>query len=494
MENYPERILSRRQLLSIGTGLAAVTLVAACSSGSSGSSPSAPAQPTSAAPAPTSNAAPTASTSSASSAAPTTAATASAASAPAATAATSSGPVSLTLSYRSGNAPYFQERSKAFSQENSSIGIEQRPIAGSNDAYYPKLTAEFAAGSASDVFWVSTGFGLYDSYAWSKQLIAADPFIQSDNIDLSQWFSAAIDTIKLDGKLYALPWGMHPDDIGLWYNKDMFDKANVAPPDLENETHESLTEKAAKLTKRTGSHTDVWGLVTTTAPFEGLISIVRSYGGDYMTADKKKGAMDTPEALAALQWMYDIRTQQKVNPLYSQTPANGIESAFVGQTVAMFNEGVWGLALAQKIGNRFTMGVSLMPKGPKGIRGSMSHVDTISGFSKGKHQTEAFKFIEFLANKESGVQNALVNAFWGARPDVWADPRPKQKYGSLLDAWVVAMKDIMPLDEPWNFRLIELNTSMDNTLQPVWNGDTTPQAVVPKLQDTINAVLAKPQQ
>ncbi|MGH2457713.1 MAG: ABC transporter substrate-binding protein, partial [Chloroflexota bacterium] len=364
----------------------------------------------------------------------------------------------------------------------------------SNDAYYPKLTAEFAAGSASDVFWVSTGYGLYDSYAASNQLIGADSFIQSDNLDLSQWFPAAIETLKLNGKLYALPWGMHPDDIGLWYNKDLFDKASVEPPDVNNETHESLTQKAAKLTKRTGTHTDVWGLVTTTAPFEGLISIVRSYGGDFMTADKKKGAMDTPEALAALQWMYDIRATAKVNPLFSETPANGVEDAFVGGTVAMFNEGVWGLALAQKIGNRFTMGCSLMPKGPKGIRGSMAHVDTISGYSKGKHLTESFKFIEFLANKESGVQNAIVNAFWGARPDVWADPRPKQKYGSLLDAWVVGMQDIMPLDEPWNFRLLELNTSMNNTLQPVWNADTTPQAVVPKVQEAINTVLAKPQQ
>ncbi|HEX5415159.1 MAG TPA: sugar ABC transporter substrate-binding protein [Chloroflexota bacterium] len=474
-----EPTLNRRRVLGIGGGAALSLLVAACSSGGSSAPPVATSAP-----------APTAA-SGAATTAPTATSATSAAAAPAATAATSGAPVSLTLSYRSGNAPYFEERSKTFSGSTPNITIEQRPIAGSNDAYYPKLTAEFAAGSASDVFWVSTGFGLYDSYAYSKQLIAADPFIQGDNIDLGQWIPAAISTLKLDGKLYALPWGMHPDDIGLWYNKDMFDKAGVEPPDLNKETHDSLIEKAAKLTKRTGSHTDVWGLATTTAPFEGLISIVRSYGGDYMTDDKKKGAMDSPEALAALQWMADIRTKEKVNPLFSQTPANGLESAFIGQTLAMFNEGVWGLAMAAKIGTKFTMGVSLMPKGPKGIRGSMSHVDTISGYSKGKHQPEAFKFIEFLTNKESGVQNALVNAFWGARPDVWADPAPKQKYGSLLDAWVAGMQDVMPLDEPWNFRLVELNTGMDNTLQPVWNGDTAPKDAVPKLQDAINTVLAK---
>jgi multiple sugar transport system substrate-binding protein len=459
-------------------GLAAV--VAACGGGTPTAAPTA---------APSSTQAASAAASSA--AAPT---TASGASTPAAQAAASGTAVSLTLGYRSGNAPYFQERSKAFSQANPSITIVQRPIAGSNDAYYPKLTAEFAAGSASDVFWVSTGFGLYDSYAWSKQLIAADPFIQADKIDLSQWFKAAIDTITLDGKLYALPWGMHPDDIGLYYNKDLLEKAGVEPPSIENETYESLAQKAAKLTKSTGTHTDVWGLVTTTAPFEGFISIVRGHGGDFMTDDKKQAAMNTPEALSALQWMYDLRATQKVNPKLSQTPANGVEDAFVGGTVAMFNSGVWDISLTDKIGKRFTMEVSLMPKGSKGVRGSMSHVDTISGYSKGQHQPEAFKFVEFLTNQESGVQNALVNAFWGARADVWADPRPKQKYGDFVTTWQTAMQDVMPLDEPYNFRLIELNTAMANTLGPLWNAETTPSEIVPKLQDTMNIVLQKPRQ
>lgn len=403
--------------------------------------------------------------------------------------------MSITLGYRSGNDDYFKSRSAAFEKANPSIKIEQRPIAGSNDQYYPKLTSEMAAGSASDVFWVSTGAGLYDLYAWEKQLIDASALIKANNVDLSQWFKSAINTITLDGKLYALPWGMHPDEIGLYFNKEMLQKANVEPPSVDNETYESLADKATKLTTRTGTHTDVWGIATGVGAFStGLISYVRSFGGDFMTGDKKKAAMNTPEALAALQWLYDIRTKQKCNPRLSDlNPANsGIENSFVSGRVAMFNGGVWEMSLTQQIGSRFTLDMSLIPKGPKGVRGSMAHVDTISGYAKGKYPNQSFTLIQFLTNKESGVQNALFNSFWGARPDVWADPRPKQKYGSMVDIWKTATENSMPLDEPYNFRLTELGTAMDNTLQPLWNGDSTPQQIVPKLQVAMNTVLAKP--
>jgi multiple sugar transport system substrate-binding protein len=481
MGTRPRPRLTRRQALLAGGGLALTAALAACQA-------AAPAAPTAVSAPPT-----------AASAAPTAAPTAAAATAggatPAAQAASSAQAVTLTLSYRSGNAPYFKERSAAFTKANPTITITQRPIAGSNDAYYPKLSAEFAANSASDVFWVSTGFGMYDNYAYAQQLIAADPFIQSDKLDLSQWFKGAITTLQLDGKLYALPWGMHPDDIGLYYNIDMFDTAGVEPPSVDTETFDSLAQKAVKLTKRTGSHVDVWGIISKTVPFEGLISSVRSWGADYMTSDKKQAAVDTPEFKQAITWHANLRTQLKCCPLLAETPPSGAENPFVAGTVAMFNSGVWDMSLTDQIGKRFKMGVSLMPKGPKGVRGTMAHVDTISGYSKGKYQAQAFEFIAFLANKESGVQNALVNSFFGARPDVWADPRPAQKYGkAYVDVWRGPTETTMPLDEPYNFRLLELNTAMDNTLSKVWSGDSTPDNIIAPLQTAMNAILSKPRQ
>src|SRR5579885_2204937 len=169
MGTNAQRSLSRRAALLWGGGLALSAVVAACQASSPPSAPTV---------ASTTSTAPTAAAAK-STPVPTTAATTSSPT-PAAQAATAGQAVTLTLSYRSGNAEYFKERSTAFTKANPQITIEQRPIAGSNDAYYPKLSAEFAANSASDVFWVSTGFGMYDNYAFAQQLIAADPFIQSD--------------------------------------------------------------------------------------------------------------------------------------------------------------------------------------------------------------------------------------------------------------------------------------------------------------------------
>jgi len=478
--------INRRTFLRVtALGVVGTAVLAACA-------PAAPPTPT---PAPAQPAASPTAASAAKAAAPTPTAASATLATPVAKTAGSAETVTITLGYRSGNKDYFDDRTKAFATAQPTIKIDPRPIAGSNDQYYPKLTAEMAAGNASDVFWVSTGFGLYDSYAWRKQLIAADDFVKRDKIDLGQWYKAAIETLTLDGKLYALPWGMHPDEIGLYYNKEMLDKAGVAPPDVDKETYQSLAEKAVKLTSRSGTHTDVWGLDTEVGPFStGLISFVRSFGGDFMTDDRKQAAVDRPEVLECFQWLYDVRTKQKCSPRLSDMPAGSIENSFVAGRVAMFNGGVWEMSLTQKIGQRFTLAMSLIPKGPKGVRGSMAHVDTISGYAKGKYLDQAFKLITFLTDKESGVQNALFNSFWGARPDVWADPRPREKYGAMVDTWKLATENTMPLDEPDNFRLVELNTVMDNTLAPLWNGDTTPKEIVPKLQTAMNAVLAKPRE
>lgn len=496
--------MSRRQfVLSACLGGAAASLLTACGGAASvtavTSSAAAGAQPATAAAssaattaAQTTSAASAGSPSSASAAS--SAATSAAATASAAPAAAGQ-PGSLTVSYRSGNQDYFAERTKVFMTMQPDIKVVLQPIAGSNNEYYPKLTAEFAANSASDVFWVSTGFGLYDNYAYAQQLMGVDSYVAADKVDLTQWFKGAIDTLHLDGKMYALPWGMHPGEIGLYYNQDMLKAEGVDPPSVDKETYQSLQEKAVKLTKSSGSHTSVWGIASGTGPFDnGLIEFVRSYGGDFLSDDKKKSAATTAPVQQAFEWLYELRAKYHCNPLLSQTPAGGVEDAFVGGTIAMFTSGVWDMSLTQKIGNRFKMNMSLIPKGPTGIRGTMAHVDTIAAYAKTKQPDDAFKLIEFLTNKESGVQNALANSFFGARPDVWADPRPKQKFGTMVDTWQSATINTMPLDEPYNFRLTQLNTAMTNTLAPLWNAETTVSAITPKLEQAMNAVLDLPRQ
>jgi ABC-type glycerol-3-phosphate transport system substrate-binding protein len=288
---------------------------------------------------------------------------------------------------------------------------------------------------------------------------------------------------------------MHSDENGFYYNADLFQQAGVEPIDNNNETIETFTSKAKKLTKATGSHTDVWGVVTLTGAFStGLISFVRDFGGEfYTTPEGKEPAMNSKEAMAALQWLYDLRMVDKANPRLSELDPSNVGESFIGGRVAMYNSLCSNMSIKQKIGNKFKLAVGRIPKGPTGVRGSMAHVDTISGYSKGKHLDQVYEVIKFLTSTESGVQLAVINAFFGARPDVWADPRPAQTWGSdLVDVWKLIMSDVQPLAEPYNFRLTELETAMNNTLSPLWNGDTTVDQIVPKLQDAMKAVLDKP--
>ncbi len=46
----------------------------------------------------------------------------------------------------------------------------------------------------------------------------------------SQFAEAPLSHARKDGKLFAVPWDMGP--VGLWYRKDLFEKAGISPEDV----------------------------------------------------------------------------------------------------------------------------------------------------------------------------------------------------------------------------------------------------------------------
>jgi lactose/L-arabinose transport system substrate-binding protein len=64
----------------------------------------------------------------------------------------------------------------------------------------------------------------------------------------SQFAEAPLSHARKDGKLFAVPWDMGP--VGLWYRRDLFEKAGITPEDVA--TYDGFIEAGKELERKVG--------------------------------------------------------------------------------------------------------------------------------------------------------------------------------------------------------------------------------------------------
>ena len=126
-----------------------------------------------------------------------------------------------------------------------------------------------------------------------------------------------LNTISKDGKIYAIPEVAYV--LGLAYNVEMFDKAGLMNPDgtpMQPKDWDEVAEFAVKIKNATGKP----GMAVPTSGNVGgwlFTPIAWSYGVKFMEQQsdgKWKATFDTPEAVAALQYIKDLKWKYDVLP------------------------------------------------------------------------------------------------------------------------------------------------------------------------------------
>ena len=379
-------------------------------------------------------------------------------------------PATVRLNYRADK--YIAERATEFSAANSRVTVEQLPNTG-----YEKLLVLVAAGEMGDLVWDSVGVGAYLYLASQGHLRAIDGFATRDKFDLRQYYPRTIETARLDGKLYGLPATTHPGTIGLFYNASLFDRAGIKPPSIDWTT-EDLVTAARRLATDVGpdGKAERWGVAFQTT-YTALVCVLRSFGGEYTDPPSfgKKITLDRPAAKQALQWLFELRHRHRVHP----APAAGNVN-FADGNLAMYQGITSNIKLAEDVGDRFKVDVTLIPKGPGGKRGSMLHFGLLAINGKTKVADEAWELQKWLTNKESAMrQFRLDGGIPGARPDAWNDPEPVR-----VKPLFKVFRDFMekegpgPLPVPWNLRMPEIQQVSDKQLAPLWTGEQSVDQVV----------------
>jgi multiple sugar transport system substrate-binding protein len=393
-------------------------------------------------------------------------------------------PVTVRLNYRADK--YIAERATEFSAAHPWITVEQIPDSG-----YEKLLVLVAAGEMGDLVWDSVGVGAYLYLANQGHLKSIDALATRDKFDLRQYFPRTIETARVDGKLYGLPATTHPGTIGLFYNTNMFEQAGIAPPSAEWTTDDLLTA-ARRLTTTPGSDgkAERWGVAFQTS-YTALVCVLRSFGGEYTDPPSfgKKVTLDRPAAKQALQWLYDLRHRHRVHP----TPAAGTVN-FVNGNLGMQQGITSNIRWAEDARDRFNVGVTLIPKGPGGKRGSMLHFGLLAINGKSRVADQAWELQKWLTNKESAMRQFRVDGgIPGARPDAWNDPEPER-----VKPLFRVFRDFMtkegpgPLPVPWNLKMPQIQQVSDKQLAPLWTGEQSVDQAVAAALGPFQSLLDEP--
>ncbi|MDD9728976.1 sugar ABC transporter substrate-binding protein [Mameliella sp. AT18] len=259
---------------------------------------------------------------------------------------------------------------------------------------FEKFATMVAGGDIPDVVEMPDRWlGLY-----SDRLMDLGPHFETwEHADTLTQTTIDMGSATKGGKLKEIPYGFYLR--AMFYNKEMLKEAGYdAPP----ATLEEFREISAKISEQDGKY----GYCLRGGPggLNGWMMMAMTMRGaqNYFDEDGKS-TLNTPEAVAGLQFLVDLY-QDGLAPRDSVSWGfNEIVAGFYSGTCAFLDQDPDALiAIAQRMeSDRFA--VAPMPKGPDGLSFPTIGYAGWAAFDSTDHKDEAWSLIGHLSNPESNI-------------------------------------------------------------------------------------------
>jgi multiple sugar transport system substrate-binding protein len=338
----------------------------------------------------------------------------------------------------------------------------------------------------------SSGKNTYDvigmDYAWMKQYVdsgyltplSAMAAKAAKTINMNDYIKAYVDWGKLNGTQYALPW--FGAVYMLYYRTDLLAKAGVAVP----KTWDEYVTAAQTLKAKTGLAGTTFIGKRDDPLLDEYWSIAWSYGAD-ITKDMKTSAMNTPQAVQALETWSKVLKSAPGDALSDDWPAAAAEFA-EGKTAMMINFSDTSdslIAPTSKVQGK--VGFAPLPTGPTGKRTPNLGGWGLGVSAKSKHQQDAFDFIAWATSAQQ-QQVGLANGGSASRISVLSDPANQQKYPYFKAALANYEAAIFfPQTSHW----VDWEAAMSPPLSAALSGQTSFEEGVAQAAQRLNAEIAK---
>lgn len=269
-----------------------------------------------------------------------------------------------------------------------------------------KVIVQSLAGVGPDLFCCYGGFQLS---AYVKSGIAWDVTdrLKEAGIDVEQDLWRGPDpTYIFEDKVYGFPTNAAVDAI--WYNKDMFEGYGIEPPEGPLKW-EQFIPLAQKLTvEKENGRMKHYGFLFS---FNAWQTFIMQWGGSLYSEDGTRCTLDSPEAIAAIQFMHDLIYKYKVTPSPVEEAAMATQGGwgsgeitwFGGNKGAMALGGRWWLCILRDYEN-LRLGAFECPHQDKRVFLGYGKSAIINKNSP--HREQAFNFLKYMSEKP---YNDLIN-------------------------------------------------------------------------------------
>lgn len=375
-----------------------------------------------------------------------------------------------------------EEFQKTFNQANPGIEVVR------DDSRYADKESVFItqsqAKAAADIAHFS--YRPIRQFADRGYLLDLTPFIEREGGEkyLAQWDQASLEVCKYKGKIYCLPDDNNP--MVLMYNKEIFKEAGLDPA-KPPATWEQFLDYGKKLTRG-----DRYGVGIIGARQEGIFMRFNPWpwgaGGDYLTPDEKRSALDTPEFLEGFKFYVELFTKHKVVPPgVVEQGAQEVRTQLAHGKVAMIITlpAAPGIvqAINPKINVREVMALAPVPLGKKKLTSTWFSSRVIS--SSTKNPEAAWKVYRTWYDNESQMRNFRIAGVLSTRLDVKNSPEVKNdKFAQVFAAQTPYVK-LEPLVPEWP----KIGDAVITAIQEALTGVKTPEAALRGAHEATNRAL-----
>lgn len=281
-------------------------------------------------------------------------------------------------------------------------------------------TSLISKEGGADIYEMWGGWGV--DFASTGALAQMPETMAKDVID--NVYPSTIGALMFEGNLYGLPLEFNIENGGLLVNKQLLQDNNVNVPT----TWDELVSVGSKLSKEEGGIMTQKGFDFVnwdSVPYL-FLSMILSTGGEYLDADGKF-TLQTPQAKAALQELYDMVVVDKVTDLEGLVGGGdleGFQQLFAGRN-ALVPRGPW--VISEGVGSfGLEYGVDFdyveMPWFGDKVAFAAETGWALSVNGSSAQQEAAYKFLEYFYQDEQLLAHNVAAAQIPAKISVAQDP------------------------------------------------------------------------
>ncbi len=361
-----------------------------------------------------------------------------------------------------------------------------------DEVIYGEMNKKQQAAMATNTLWDVSFSGVkWFPFLVSKgAFVALEDLISQNDPGMDDFFSAGLAGSSVDGKLYGMPYLMHPGNPALIiFNLDLLDAKGLTPPETNDWTTTDYAELAAAATDPANK---IFGTNVMAANYYDQCSFARTYGGDILDAEANNFTFATdPACVEAAQWVTSLHTDLKAAP--NRAESEGL--SFPTGTMATSLLGTYAVrSLDETIADRFKYDIRLFPNGPDSPRGYQAFVECFSVAAQSKYPNEAFDLVVAETSTQTGIDSVLNSSNQPtARKSVWEAPEVSSILHPIFqDALDWMSNEPGPFPHPSNLRFQELQDTWANTSSELFYGEVPFEEGLQAVQDACQEIMQLP--